>query len=249
MPLHPLRFADITPLHERPVSRGLGHVSSRADMPCLIRQRGIRSAMGWIMHACMPCRRMSGLYAFRWSCAARQPLPRLVLSRHTAAPLPRSCSAASLGTTQSLSPVSGADAAQRPGAEGSKGVCRNPRLARIGGLDRAWPGASSILPASAAATARREPLPRSLPPGCVPPRGLQQRPTPTAGTGAVGRCHRRHDSQSIPPRRPRGCRPGAGLGTCGSRVNHRAKVSRGDGSTPCGTERGLDVVAGGVGVL
>ena len=151
------------------------------------------------------------------------PLPRLALSIRAAAPLPRSSSAASLGTTRSAHSRRWARHAclqawsAEPEEEGLPPIFPSRGTAQgcMGTAER-----SQIIsrPASAAATARlaRRCHGALVPAGWVPARHLQLRPTPRPGTKGP-RPQPPSPLVAVPHASPgrwaRGCGPVLGLGS------------------------------------
>lgn len=152
---------------KRPLSRWRGHVSSAS----MLAPTDVWPLRVPLTHVCMymlaaATAHMSGMH----TCFSAATESLSGVARRSPIP-PAHC-----GT-------SAARAALRPGRKGSQGVHRNPRLAASEG----WIGLSSPLPRCGL----HLPLPRRvLPPGCVPPRPLQQLPTLGAVTSAT---------QQLPP--------------------------------------------------
>ena len=190
MTLHAFHFAGITPLRERRVSPGLGHISSGSHA-CIPPYGGVSRL---VVHAREIRRRTSGRYAFR--CSYVMHACRCHGSRcgmHTPAPLPRSSSAASLGVTQSLHTRQVGPARPRPGERALRASTEIPASLASKGWGR--------LAARAAATARRA---RRCHGARRPPDGSLHAashcdPLSGAGASASRLQHRRQESVLIYP--------------------------------------------------
>jgi len=121
------------------------------------------------------------------------PQPRPTCYAHTIFPQPRDDSAASLGTTQSPRFPQNGLLLGMPGSGGSKGVCRNPRLAASGG----WSGltlncrchGTGLLAAATARCPQDESSPQLASASHLEP----------VHYGPLDRCHRRRMSRKSGP--------------------------------------------------